>query len=769
MPTFQIHIKGIVQGVGFRPYVYQTARKEEINGWVLNGSNGVQIEFNYSNRSAAQQWLDKLIINAPKLSRILSAELVEVDHQLYNEFTIRDSIDEGAVDLPLTPDFAMCQKCKEEILDNTDRRFNYAFITCTNCGPRYSITRKVPYDRPTTTMDKFYMCTKCQEEYNNPENRRHYSQTNSCPSCGIKLEIYDTTEHVYFPFHREAEKINFIASAIHSGQIVAVKGIGGYLLMCDARDDSAVSLLRERKHRPHKPLAVMYPDLERIKEQYVLSEDEKNALISPESPIVLLRPGKRLRLCHRIAPGLDTIGVMLPYAPLLYLLAKKTNIPLIATSGNISGAPIIYKDEEAIEKLSSIADWIVTNNREILIPQDDSVIRYGHHNQRVILRRSRGFAPNYFNDQLKVDKLNGTLAVGAEMKGAFGLVNQDKIYLSQYLGAMHSYYSQESFEKVLSHISDVLDYSPKKLISDRHPGYFGFGWCEDKAAQESITWNQYQHHETHFASVLGENNLLDYKVPVLGFIWDGTGLSPDGHIWGSETFLWQNSEVKHIGNIGEVPHLSGDRMALQPMLSLFAFTQNKDHLEKFVRNYFDEQEWNTYKQVKEIAKISTSSMGRLFDAVSCLLTGICHSSFEGQSAMYLETLARNCSGSHLCWSISNERPFHEQAINQVYHSFEKGENRAVVALTFHHYLVQWIHSQARETPTKSLAFSGGVFQNVLLMDLILDQLSDEYDLYFHKDLSPNDENIAHGQLMLELINLPGRKDLKKTILSDEAR
>lgn len=750
-PTYRIHIKGIVQGVGFRPYIYQEAKKRGFNGWVVNGSNGVIIEVN-TEKKIAKDWLQDITINAPRLSIIDSAELKEVEGQLYNEFEIKDSIDSGPVDIPLTPDFAICSDCKAEVENNSDPRFDYAFTTCTNCGPRYSITQKVPYDRPTTTMEIFEMCERCSSEYNDPEERRHYSQTNSCPDCGIHLEIYDTTEKIYYPLHRERDKIDFIVSAIQAGQIVAVKGIGGYLLLCDARDDSAVSLLRLRKHRPHKPLAVMYPDLESVNEQYKVSGLESNALESPEAPIVLLHNKRNLHLSEHVAPGLDSVGVMLPYAPILYLIANKTNTPLVATSGNVSGSPVLYKDEDSIKELSSIADWIVTNDREILIPQDDSVIRFGKSGQRIILRRSRGYAPNYFGNKPEMKYLDNVLAVGAEMKGSFGLVHNDKMYISQYLGAMNNLNSQESFEKVFSHLSSVLGFEPRKVISDLHPGYFGYGWCEEKSNSSSVIWNQYQHHEAHFASVLGENDLLDPKEPVLGFIWDGTGLSPDNQIWGSETFLWKDAEMSHIGNIGQTQHLSGDQMALQPRLSLLAFTQNPAMIKEKVKPFFSEEEWNSFTQVKEKARIKTSSMGRLFDAISCLLTNTHHNTYEGEAAMLLESLARKGKRSDSGWDVKADEPFYKQVLMNVYRSMEQECDHAEIAYWFHDFLAQWIQMQAEKNQVKKLAFSGGVFQNALLVDLITDKLSNEYELYFHKELSPNDENIAHGQLMLELIN-----------------
>jgi len=766
MSTYRIHITGVVQGVGFRPFVFQHARENDIKGWVINGSRGVIIQLNAKGEFEARSWLNQLMKKAPALSRIESAQLLEVAPEKYLDFSIRESTNEGLVDLPLTPDFAMCKECREEIDSQTDRRYSYAFITCTHCGPRYSITQKVPYDRPHTTMARFGMCSRCEAEYNDPENRRHFSQTNSCPDCPVELNIYNCFVGDIQPFNYESDKVGYIASAIRSGKIVAVKGIGGYLLMCDAYDDQAVVELRKRKHRPDKPFAVMYPTIDNVVEHYLLSQVEKEALLSPEAPIVLLNAKVSHSLSNKIAPNLDTVGVMLPYAPLLQLIASQTDRPLVATSANLSGSPIIYKDKEAINELSSIADLIMTHNRPILIPQDDSVVRFDQNDQRIILRRSRGIAPNYFGSLPDMSCIDNTLAVGAEMKGAFGLVHHGKIYLSQYLGSMDKYHSQMSFEMVLKHLSGVLGFAPDKLISDQHPGYFGYGWSDEQSQQKSIALSRHQHHEAHFASVLGENDLLDLKDPVLGFIWDGTGLSPEGQIWGSESFLWSNAEMQHIGNIGMVPHISGDQMSVQPRLSALAFTDDPEVLKQVVEPFFTKEEWKLFNQVKQSSRLKTSSMGRLFDAVSCLLTNTERTTYEGQAAMYLEVMARATTNSTE-WQLDSGIPFYQQALNHIYKLLRKEVDKSEIARSFHRFLVSWIRSQAFEAHVNHLAFSGGVFQNALLVDMITDQLSDEFELYFNNELSPNDENIAHGQLMLEWIKNSKMEIAEEEVSEDE--
>jgi hydrogenase maturation protein HypF len=769
VPTFEIRIAGIVQGVGFRPFVFRQALANNFVGWVINGAQGVCIRFNCQDEATAKNWLDQLILQAPQLSKINNAGLQQVAAEAFQDFTIQESQDDGHVDIPLTPDFAMCEGCRREIDSQSDRRFQYAFITCTNCGPRYSITRKVPYDRPVTTMESYEMCPTCHEEYHNPLERRHFSQTNSCSDCGIKLRIYDSSEHLFLPIHDENAKVDFAVQAIENGQILAVKGIGGYLLMCDATDDTVISLLRKRKHRPDKPLAVIYPNIEMVEERFEVSQSERATLLSPEAPIVLLRSQGKHRLSKEIAPGLDNVGVMLPYAPLLYMISQKVGIPLVATSGNISGSPIIYQDEDAINELQDIADWIISHDREILIPQDDSVIRITRENQqKIILRRSRGLAPNYHGEMDHLSNLNGCLAVGAEMKGAFALIHQNRCYISQYLGSMGDLISQQSFEKVLGHLTNVLSFESKKLISDLHPGYFGYSWCQEHSETQNVSWNSYQHHEAHFAAVLGEHGLHNRKEQVLGFVWDGTGLSPDNQIWGSETFLWDGKTINHLGNIGYVRHFSGDRMAAQPRLSLLTFTSDQENQEAYVKPFFTDMEWTSYTKVKELSKLRTSSMGRLFDAMACLLTDTSETSFEGQAAMYLEVLA--LEGRKEChlddqWEIEIDRDFYQQVVDHVFDSLKEGQHKSVIAYLFHEYLVKWVEVQAIKFEINKLAFSGGVFQNGLLVDLIINRLSDRFELLFHKELSPNDENIAFGQLVRESISRSnpksGNQSLKK--------
>ena len=749
MPTFEIKIKGIVQGVGFRPFVFNLAHEKGLTGWVLNGSQGVVIRINTNNSAAADSLLSTIVAKAPPLAVIEEATCQPVDTEHFQDFTIRESAPSGDVDIPLTPDYALCEKCRADLAESANRRYGYGFTTCTLCGPRYSIIKSIPYDRPETTMQKFSMCESCHQEYDNPADRRYYSQTNSCEACGISLTLYSTDSKSQMSAN-DNEIIKLIAQALVAGKIIAVKGIGGYLLMVDARSEAAVERLRSRKQRPKKPLAVLYPSLADIINEFNLSSNERKALQNEVAPIVLLQPRKdQYTLCNSIAKGLDKVGVMLPYAPLLQLIANTFGGPLVATSGNVSGSPIIYEDQQAQSHLGKIADLILTHDRQILIPQDDSVWQYSPvHSQRIILRRSRGMAPNYLHQKKWFKQVEGAFATGAQMKGAFAFIQKGRCYSSQYLGSMEHLHAQESWQKVFDHLQSVVRFKPNQILLDKHPGYFGHQWREQ---QPEATSRSYYHHRAHFAALLGEHDLFDVDN-MLGFVWDGTGLGEDGQVWGSETFIYQDKSIRHLGNQGYFTQLAGDKMSLDPAMSALSAVAGAGLDPKHLKQHFSNKAWALYHYNLSHPSLYSSSMGRLFDAVGFLIFGIEKNSYEGETAMRLEVLARQS----LCkktWNLKDDEPFYKQVIEHVCNELESSVAPHDIAMSFHLFLVEWIDWQAQNQKVKHLGFSGGVFQNSLLIDLIITKLVDRYELYFHNDLSPNDENIAFGQLGLHYLEL----------------
>ena len=753
MTTFHIHIQGIVQGVGFRPFVYNLALSKNLLGWVNNSTDGVHIEIN-ANEDLAQNFLNTIIASPPELAHITSSRIYKTKEEVYSKFEIIHSESASKNNVLLTPDFGLCPTCKEEIHNSDNRRFNYPFTTCINCGPRYSIIKKLPYDRETTTMDHFEMCESCQKEYNDPINRRYYSQTNSCPSCSIQLSLMEPSGEL---INNGDATLSDVVGFWKEGKIVAIKGIGGYLLTCDATNPIVIKLLRKRKNRPDKPFAVMYPNLDLLKNELKVNQAEQAELQSVNAPIVILDTIEKNNISidvDTVAPHLNCIGAMLPYTPLYEMLLSEFDKPIIATSGNISGSPIIFEDKQAKEELSSIADYLMVNNRDIVVPQDDSVIRYSaKHQQRIIIRRSRGLSPAYINPNLKEPSLN-IFAAGGGLKSTFSFTCFQNFYTSQYLGNLENMITQNSYGKVTEHFFKIFDTQPEIVLADKHPLYYARQFAIDLADDLAVPIHYYQHHMAHFAAILGENDLLDSKEKVLGVIWDGTGYGDDNNIWGGEFFEFKNAEINRIAHYEYFDHILGDKMAKEPRIAALSIAIHNEKAKEILEPKFTRLEWHIYGVLLgKDGNLKTSSMGRLFDAVASLLGLIDESSFEGQGGMLLEKCATS-------WFSQNN-----QAIHPVYFTpdvnstisinFEKiitdilsGKAKEIIAAQFHLSLVEMIRHVAIKSKTRKLAFSGGVFQNSLLVDLIINNLEDEFDLYFHKQLSPNDENISFGQIML---------------------
>jgi hydrogenase maturation protein HypF len=746
--TFHIHIEGIVQGVGFRPFVYQLATHRGLVGWVNNTNDGLHIEIS-ALQDKAEAFYQHIIRHPPKLATITRHEIQKSSYQEFTQFAIIESDSGSNPSLPLTPDFALCEDCRSEISNANDRRYEYAFTTCTNCGPRYSIITSLPYDRPNTMMADFEQCDECRAEYNNPLNRRHFSQTNSCPNCGISIMMHDE--------QLADEEISQIANYLDKGKILAIKGIGGFLLMCNAANREVIERLRERKNRPTKPFAVMYPNMEMIKADLQVSEEEEALFLDEVSPIVLLKPiSDKLQInAESIAPGLNHIGCMLPYAPLFHLLLQQYQKPVIATSGNVSGSPIIYQNTEAHAELKDIADVIITNNRHIVIPQDDSVIKFSdQHRQKVILRRSRGLAPTFLHPGINLAHKN-ILAVGAQMKSSFAFTNKGQLYISQYLGDMDNYLTQNHYEHTINHFFQVFKAQPQIIIGDKHPDYFSTHYGLALAARLNVPFVPVQHHEAHFYAVLAENKLLNQPEEVLGVIWDGTGYGDDGEIWGGEFFLYKDGQAKRVAHIPYFPFILANKMPREPRVSALAFgsLSNDNKNPEELRNKFSKAEWSVYQRMLAEPPLRTSSMGRVFDAMASIILDIDKTSFEGEAAMMLEAAASAYFSTKTIKEVnrydiqSTEGKNHfSNLFNLVMEDKNNGITNSEIAAKFHLSLVNLIRQEAEKQGVKKIAFSGGVFQNSLLIDLIKTILATDFELIFHQRLSSNDENISFGQL-----------------------
>jgi len=749
MHTYHIHIGGLVQGVGFRPLVCKLASQFNITGFVNNTNDGVHVECN-ALPNVVKAFYQAIINNPPANAVITFHHLEEIPVKIFASFGIRQSVQDTKPDLLLTPDIALCDTCRHELLAPGDKRFHYPFTTCLNCGPRYSIATALPYDRVHTTMSTLTMCPSCNAEYNDIENRRHYSQTNSCKDCAVPMHLYSSSKEC---ISNDVDKILYeVLEELKKGRIVAVKGIGGYLLLCDATNEISVHSLRTRKQRPAKPFALLYSNIEMADKDVLLHSFEINALHDKAAPIVLcrMRANAGNGICKElIAPGLDKIGLMLPCSPLLLIIAEAFGKPLIATSGNISGSPIIYKDKAALMNLFEVADYILTYERDIVAPQDDSVLQFTPSGQKIVLRRSRGLAPNYLPNPL-IPAADAVLAMGSELKSAFAFLDQKNLYISQFLGDQGSLESQTAFKKTVQNFTTLLQATPQHILIDKHPAYFVSQTGKEMAEEKNIPFTAVQHHKAHFGAVLAENHLMDSNENVLGFVWDGTGYGDDGQIWGGEIFIYESGQMERVAYLDYFPQLLGDKMSKEPRLSALSLLKNFPAQQAMLQKYFSVQEWKYYQQlIQQPDPLLTSSMGRFLDGIAAIL-GVCQrNTYEGEAAMKLETLAASCleiATDYYPVVLQKHRINWNPFLAALLHDIEQEKDVAAIAWKVFYSLYKMIEQVARHFNIINLAFGGGVFQNALLVHFVTENMPAETNLFFHRQLSPNDECIGFGQI-----------------------
>jgi len=762
MRWVHIHIEGLVQGVGFRPFVFSLATELNLKGWVCNGVDGVHIETG-GFEEQIEKFINQLKVKAPAESVITQFSVEEISEVKVEDFQIVESNPLGTPNLLITPDLGLCDACRDDIMLPDNNRYQYPFTTCTHCGPRYSILKSLPYDRHTTSMDVFDMCPGCETEYHDPHNRRHFSQTNSCPQCSIPVRLLNN-KGIELAKDWDAA-LAMLIQRLAAGEIAAVKGIGGYLLMTDATNVAAIKKLRKRKHRPSKPFAIMYPDVEALKQDAELTAQEINAFQSIQSPVVLVRAKEKTTsgiFRDEIAPGLQHIGAMRSYTAMFELLLKAWGKPIIATSGNLSGSPIVYEDHQAFQELGIIADVFLVHDREIQISEDDSVVRFSQ-NHRLVIRRSRGYAPTFLNTGF-VSGHECILAMGADMKSAFALQANERVYISQYLGDLETYDSQQFYRHTLDHLLALLRVKPQKIVIDAHPNYFSSQLGRQLAALWQIPFEEVFHHEAHAWSVLAENKLLKSEKPVLCIVWDGTGYGEDKQSWGGEFFVYEKQSLIRTAHLSYIPVWQGDAMAREPRLS--AFILCRDFLkDTSLRNKFNDTEWSYYsKLIQSKPTLHTSSIGRLFDAVASILNVCDHNTFESEAAMRLETVAMKgkcLSRYKIEWTQNTFNA--ESLIRQVLVDIDHQVPVERIAFKFHAWLADVIYSVASQYKIKNIALSGGVFQNALLIDLIEEKLPSGFSLYLHQELSSNDENISLGQLAC--ISVTGQREQEHHELS----
>ncbi len=743
--TFKIQISGRVQGVGFRPFIFNLAKENNLLGSVSNNGNGVIIYVNISEEKAAF-FVKKILLEKPEISIIKAHFIEEVEYTEYTNFSIIPSKSNLQINIPLTPDFAVCNNCKEEIKDSNNRRFNYAFTTCVHCGPRYAITSKFPFERTNTTLSNFEMCENCKDEYKNPSNKRFHSQTNSCKTCGITLRLLDNLGKTVED--NQQRVIKKVTQFISEGKIIAIKNTNGYLLCCDATNKEAIRQLRKRKQRPNKPFAVLYPTLEAIKNNFKLTNNEENTLQSRIAPIVILQNTNNTSIStNAIAPNLNQTGVMLPSSSLLELIMQELQKPVIATSGNIHASPIISEENEAQEKLQDVADYFLHHNLQIEFPQDDSVLKFIDE-QQIILRRSRGLAPNYLD--IKTNNAESILAMGAHLKSTITFIPNKNIYTSQYFGNLDSYEVLQHYKQTIFKYKKLFNSTPKTILIDKHPQYQSSISGKELAINYNSKLIEIQHHKAHFTSVLGEHNLFTTNEKILGVVWDGTGLGDDFQIWGGEFFSYKNNKIERLTHFEYFDWIANDKMAKEPRLSLFSLLNEEDR--GLIKEKFSKTEWNVYTKLLKKNSLKTSSVGRLFDAVASVLDVIDTNTFEAEAAMLLENCA-NSSNSIDCIDLLEYKEYDKipsklllRSIVKAYN--EDGLSKTFIARSFIYTLAKIIIKIAKQNHIKIIACCGGVFQNsVLVSMLLLLAKKEDISIKLNRKLPVNDENISFGQLM----------------------
>lgn len=744
--TFQILIKGQVQGVGFRPFVYSLATSLRLKGTVSNNAEGVIINLS-GKESTVHKFYTKLIKQPPPVAKISYHAISKIQTRDFTDFSIVPSSKDSKLNLTLTPDFGICDDCNNDLKNTSNKRFNYPFTTCVNCGPRWAITQVFPFERSNTSIHSYPMCSDCYKEYTDPNNRRFHSQTNSCPTCGFKLTLTNSKNEILSK--DTGSIVKQIGELLASGLIIAIKNTSGYLLCCDARNEKAIIELRKRKKRPNKPFAVLYPSLKMVKKELNLSSKQQQLLTSIERPILII-PTENYHgtiSLTSIAPKLNQLGIMLPNSALLQLVAENISFPIVATSGNIHGSPIISAESDAFIKLSTVADYFVHHNLGILNPQDDSVIKIStKHGKEIMFRRSRGYAPNYFNFNYPYS--NTILAMGAQLKSTIAYVPNDYVYYSQYLGNLDNFDVTERYTTTIEYFTSLFEELPKVILTDSHPQYQTNRIAHDLSDKYKASIYEIQHHKAHFMSVIGEHDIVNTSEKVLGVIWDGTGFGDDNQIWGSEFFIYNRPKIERVAHLNYVNWLAGDKMAKEPRLSLLTFMTH--NMEAIVKPKFTSQEWAVYQTLINNNTLKTSSMGRLFDALASLLNIVDYNTYEGEAAIVLENQVttydfKKCIDYHPV--IKNNQIDGQEILLNCYYDLKNGVAKSQIIANFLYTLSLLIFKLAKQHQIKKIAFSGGVFQNTTLVDMITTLATNQYNLYFNEQMSPNDENISFGQLM----------------------
>ncbi len=774
----QIRVRGLVQGVGFRPFVWQAACEFEIKGSVLNDSFGVLIDA-WGKRENLDAFIEKIKLNNLPLARVDSIECSELSGTMPSAFQIKASVD-GITHTSIAPEAATCLHCQEDIFSPANRRFRYAFTNCTHCGPRLSIIKSVPYDRCNTSMAEFELCSECKQEYENPADRRYHAQANACAACGPRLTLRKSDEaSVCSELATDFDAIKQAFALLLQGEIIAVKGLGGFQLCCDATNNDAVTRLRQRKMRYEKPFALMAKDLNVINRYCYLSEAESSLLSSSRAPIVLLEARPSQNLSTAVAPRVGTLGFMLPNTPLHHLLFSEIDFPLVFTSGNRSDEPQSIANSDAQAKLGHIADYFLEHNRDITNRVDDSVLRVVANVPRLI-RRARAYAPAEIAlpPGFNASASNGILAMGAELKNTLCLIKDGAAILTQHIGDLEDATTFEDYKNTLSLYQNLFQHSPSRIVVDKHPEYLSTKYGKQFAESRQLQLLEVQHHHAHIAACLAENTYPLDAPKLLGVALDGLGYG-DGEFWGAEFLYCNYTEYQRLGTFKPVALIGGTKAMLEPWRNTYAHIVAGMGWTQYKMN-FDKLELTAFLESKPIDVMAAmlksktnvpvaSSCGRLFDAVAAAI-GVCReeASYEGQAAIELESLVDKnelyngddtlsypfsigCAGTapvtyieplEMWWAILRD--------------LANGSAKGIMAARFHKGLanavLQLIRKLANvddERRVNTVALSGGVFQNKILLELLIEKLEkDKFRVLTHSKVPANDGSIALGQAIV---------------------
>jgi len=755
----KLALRGAVQGVGFRPFVHRLATELALTGWVNNSPQGVFIEAE-SPRPALESFVRRLEAEKPPQSFIQSVEMTWLEAVGFKAFEIRDSETTGDKTTLVLPDLATCPDCLRDISDPDNRRFRYPFTNCTNCGPRFSIITALPYDRRNTSMAKFAMCPQCQDEYDNPQDRRFHAQPNACPVCGPRLEFWNAAGEVVLGGH---EALLAAANAIRRGKIVAVKGVGGFHLLADARAETVVQLLRDRKHREEKPFALMFPSVKKIKIICELPPMAEQVLSSPAGPIVLLRKisGRQPVVAEAVAPNNPNLGVMLPSNPLHHLLMAELKFPVVATSGNLSDEPICTDELEALERLRGIADFFLVHDRPIVRHADDSIVTVML-DREMLVRRARGYAPLPVTLKAESGKRKAeiVLAVSAHLKNSVALAIGENVFLGQHIGDLETEPANAAFRRVTAELPKLYGVQTEMIAADLHPDYLSTRFAQASGKKVFGV----QHHVAHVLSCIAEN---DVQLPALGVAWDGTGYGTDGTIWGGEFFLVTNEGVERVAHLRPFRLPGGDKAVKEPRRAALGLLYELYGEAAFEMNHLPPlREMPPVEMVtlrgmlqRRFNSPATSSMGRLFDVVASLVNLRQQMRFEGQPAMELEfALGTIKTEAHYNLPLVTRQPVPVLDWSLMIHSILADMNSDVsvadISAKFHNALAEVVVAVARKLRQERIVLSGGCFQNRYLTERTVTQLrAEKFQPFWHRQVPANDGGIALGQIYAARNNL----------------